>query len=174
MTVPVFSTPTPLSLAATALLSAAGAALDASGIGTFPTREIQPGRDVAVDEPGLLAVVLKTMHPGKIGTQQFAGQTPGANTWPENVAVFSIELWTTIPTPSIGPISGVRPPSTRRLTMSAIDLMDAGFVVLAALEAEQYDNALFPFKPALAGPLEPVGPQGDLAGLAIAFQLQFP
>ena len=174
MTVPSFATPTPLSAAASTILSAAGAALDASGIEGFPTREIQPGREVVVDNPGLLAVVLKTYHPGRIGIQQFAGQLPGQATWPQNVAVFSVELWADIPIASIGAVSGVRPPSTRRLTMSATDLFDAAFVISAALQAEQYANELFPTHPMLIGPVDPIGAAGGLAGMAIAINLQFP
>jgi hypothetical protein len=174
VTAPAFTTPTPLSAAASTILAAAGAALDASGIGGFPNREVQPGREVVVDEPGLLAVVLKQYHPGRIGIQQFAGQLPGQATWPQNVAVFSVELWADVPISSIGAISGVRPPSARRLTMSALDLLDAGFVVSAALQAEQYANELFPTHPMLIGPVDPIGTQGALAGMAIGVQLQFP
>lgn len=173
-TPPAFTLPTPLAAAALTILGAVGDALDASGITTFPYRLVAPGRDVPVEEDNVCAVVFQKAHPGKIGTEQFSGQTPGQNTWPQNVFQFSVELWTLVPLPTIGAISGARPPSRKAMTLSATDLLDAGWVVMAALEAEQFSNRLFPFKPALIGPLEPIGPAGGAAGVGLSVQIQLP
>lgn len=174
---PYVQPPTLVDLAAT-ILSTCGQALDANSIDGFGNRLIAPGGELALDTPGTLAVFLDSpgLHAGKIGTQQFAGMVPGEAAWAQTVAIFKVEIWQKqpVPNPSATSIAGFAGPSAQALTKYANSLLEAGFVIFAALQVAQYKNLLFPFKPALIGPLQPIGPRGDYAGMTLSVQIQMP
>ena len=171
---PPYVAPAALAGFATTLLAACGQALDDNGITDYPQRIVFPGKEIPVDVPGLLGVVQTTVHPGRIGTQQFAGLEVGAARWKQNVCVFRVELWTPMPAMKATSVSGFTPPTATATTNTATALMTAGWVIYSALVQEQFSNELFPFKPALVGPLDPLGPEGSMVGEGLSVQIQLP
>jgi hypothetical protein len=176
--VPPFVVPDILVDLATTILAVCGAALDDNGVTGFGYRVIAPGIEQAVDflpVPGSLSIVINTLHAGKIGEQQFSGLVPGAAAWADSVAVFKVQLWAgNAPQPGSSSIAGFRAPTAAALTAYAISLLKAGYICWAAMQQGQFQNALFPHKPALIGPLTPLGPQGGPAGMELMVQIQLP
>lgn len=158
------------------ILTTVGKALDDNAVRGYENRLIAPGADFALDTPGTVAIIMSMLHEGKIGVQQFSGMEPGEAAWAQTVGVFKLELWnkTPVPEPSTSAVAGFRGPTATQLTAAAKSLLQAGFIAFAALQTAQYTNVLFPFKPALIGPLEPIGPRGGYAGMGLTVQIQMP
>jgi hypothetical protein len=173
---PPFVVPDTITEIAQTILTVCGGALDDNAIRGYSTRIINIGADLAVMTPGTLAVIFKQMHSGKIGTPQFAGLVPGEAKWADHVALFTVELWTPpgLPELSISSVAGARQNSVGQINAFAATILGAGYVIFAAMQQGQYQNALFPFKPALVGPLVPLGPKGDTTGMELSVQVQLP
>lgn len=171
MTPPLVVTDTISSIAST-LLQQAGAALDEYGIKGFSNRLVLPGRDAAWDVPGSLVVLLVKANMGNIGVEEFLAAEPGSEALARNVAAYAIELWQTLPAYQASSVAGGRPPANDATTKASLGLMDAAWTIYAWLEQLQWQNQLFPFKPIMVGPVEPLGPQGDFAGMTIAVQVE--
>lgn len=174
--VPPYVQPPTLSNLAQTILDTASAALDANDIDGFRNRLIAPGIEFPLDVPGTVAVLFSMGHAGQIGIQQFAGMTPGEAKWTQTVAIFKVQTWakTPVPEPKISAIAGFEPASAQAITAFSKNSLNAAFVIFAALQVAQFQNTLFPFKPALIGPLEPIGPKGQFVGYELTVQIQMP
>lgn len=164
--------PDTISSIASTLLSQAGAALDEYDIGGYSNRIVLPGRQAPWDKPGTLLILFVKTNMGNIGVEEFLAAEPGSEALARNVAQFSIELYSDIPEYTASSVAGFGAPQKGPTTSAALGLMDAAWTVFAWLEQLQWKNDLFPFKPVMIGPIEPLGPEGGVAGMSIAVQVE--